>query len=179
MSKIDPKNRLLHILNESDFLLSCRDKYSSIEKLTNDEYLSRATIRSIEIIGEAIKGIPVEITDKYPDIPWKNIARMRDKLIHRYFEVDYQIIDRVIRNINPEFNRHIKTILDSIYRKEYLDLKQELFIENLSDSLPYFIELNKLKERDVIICKEVLDSYPSNARKIAIEEAKKIILAGD
>lgn len=100
---------------------------------------------------------------------------MRDKLIHRYFEVDYQIIDRVIKDINPKFNRQIKEILDTTYRNEYLKLKEQLSLEEVSKSLPYFTRLNKLKDQDILICQEVLNTYPNNAVKIAVQEAEKVI----
>ncbi len=49
-------------------------------------------MRSLEIIGEAVKNIPVGFKDKYNSIPWKEIAGMRDKLIHEYFGVNYKIV---------------------------------------------------------------------------------------
>jgi uncharacterized protein with HEPN domain len=51
-----------------------------------------AVIRSLEVLGEASKGIPDEIREKYPQIPWKRISGMRDKLIHNYFGVDYEMV---------------------------------------------------------------------------------------
>jgi len=51
-----------------------------------------AVIRSLEIIGEAAKNIPEDLREKYPDIPWKRMAGMRDKLIHAYFGVDYESV---------------------------------------------------------------------------------------
>lgn len=52
---------------------------------------SSVVIRKFEIIGEAVKNIPSSVRDKYPDIPWKEIAGFRDKLIHFYFGIKYEI----------------------------------------------------------------------------------------
>ena len=61
-------------------------------------------------MGEASKGIPDEIREKYPQIPWKRISGMRDKLIHNYLGVDYEMVWSVVIRI-PEINSPIETIL--------------------------------------------------------------------
>lgn len=61
-----------------------------------------AIIRRLEIIGEAVKKIPQEIRDKYCDVPWKEIAGMRDIVVHEYFEVSLEIVWRTLVN---EFHR--------------------------------------------------------------------------
>ncbi len=72
-----------------------------------DEFLAdrktfNAVIRSLEIIGEAVKSLPEEMKLNYRDVPWKKIAGMRDKLIHGYFGMDNEIIWKTItENINP------------------------------------------------------------------------------
>ena len=62
------------------------------EEFKEDDKTSSAVIRKFEIIGEAIKNIPEEIKDQHPIIPWKDIAGMRDRLIHAYFGIDYKLV---------------------------------------------------------------------------------------
>ena len=66
--------------------------------------------RNLEIIGEAVKNLTPEITEKYPDIPWKNIAGMRDRLIHHYFGVNLKMVWGVVETRLEE--------LDQVVQKE-------------------------------------------------------------
>ena len=66
-----------------------------------DEILQRAFTRSISIIGEASKKLPAEFKEKYPDIEWKSMTGMRDKLIHDYFGIDYEMVWDVAVNKIP------------------------------------------------------------------------------
>jgi uncharacterized protein with HEPN domain len=76
-----------------------------------DETLKRAFVRSIEVIGEAVKQIADSVRQKYPSIEWRAIAGMRDRLIHSYFGVDYEIVWDVVSNKVPHFAREIENIL--------------------------------------------------------------------
>ncbi|GAH86104.1 unnamed protein product [marine sediment metagenome] len=64
----------------------------SFELFRADDKTTSAVIRKFEIIGEAIKHIPNDIREQYPEIPWKDIVGMRDRLIHGYFGIDYKIV---------------------------------------------------------------------------------------
>ena len=76
-----------------------------------DETLKRACVRSIEIIGEAVRKLPDEFRQTYSDIEWRAIAGMRDKLIHDYFGVDYALVWDVVTNKIPELQMYIGNIL--------------------------------------------------------------------
>jgi len=83
------------------------------EFIKNDMLLS-AVIRKFEIIGEAIKKVPVSIREKYNNIPWKNIAGSRDRLIHNYDDIDYEILwDTVINDI-PQLKSDIEKIIKEL-----------------------------------------------------------------
>ena len=77
-----------------------------------DETLRRAFVRSLEIIGEAAKKIPETFRGQYPEVQWRAMTGMRDRLIHDYLGVDYQLVWDVIQNRIPELRRQIASILN-------------------------------------------------------------------
>ena len=100
---------LQHIRDEVKYILSNSENLSFDDFSTN-ETLIRAFSRSLEIIGEASKKIPKSFKNKYTDIPWRQIAGMRDKLIHDYFGVDLEIVWDVIQYRLPELNKQLTQI---------------------------------------------------------------------
>ncbi|UUX92421.1 HepT-like ribonuclease domain-containing protein [Methanoplanus endosymbiosus] len=72
-----------------------------------DEKTQFAVIRGLEIIGEAVKKIPPENKEKYPKVPWKELAGMRDKLIHAYFGVNIEIVWLTVKEDLPEIKKII------------------------------------------------------------------------
>lgn len=86
----------------------------SYESFTGDKRTVNAVIRSLEVIGEAAKNVPQNMRDRYPDIPWKKMAGMRDKLIHEYFGIDLEIVWQVIANELPPLQPRLKKMLEDI-----------------------------------------------------------------
>jgi len=76
-----------------------------------DETLKRAVVRSIEIIGEASKNVDVRLKAAHPEIEWKSVAGMRDRLIHAYFGIDYDIVWDVAKNKVPDLHVKIRRML--------------------------------------------------------------------
>jgi len=91
-----------HILTETAFIIQHTDKKTK-EQVIEDEVLCRAVVRSIEIIGEASKKIDEEFKATHIHIEWKKMAGARDKLIHDYFGIDYDIVWDIIQNKIPDF----------------------------------------------------------------------------
>ena len=89
-------------------------KTMEYEEFAGDKKTVYAVIRAIEIIGEAVKRIPDSVKSRYQQIPWRDMAGMRDKLIHEYFGVDsravWDTVKKDIPNLRPLFDRILKDL---------------------------------------------------------------------
>jgi len=90
----------------------------SFDGFVQDDKTSSAVIRKLEIIGEAVKKIPEEIIKEYTQVPWSDMVRMRDKIIHFYHGVDYEIIWKVIKHRLPEIKPHLLRMMREAEKKE-------------------------------------------------------------
>lgn len=101
---------LRHILDEINYLLNMVENTSEID-YSRDDTLNKASVRSLEIIGEAVKNVSDEYKLLHPYIDWKSWAGLRDKLIHHYFGVDYGMVWDVMKNEMPELKKQIERLV--------------------------------------------------------------------
>ncbi len=98
------------MLDETGYLIE-QSRGLTKAQFVEDETLKRAFVRSIEIIGEASKKLPEETRRKYPQVEWRAVAGMRDRLIHGYFDTDYDIIWDVAVNKVPTLQQEVVRIV--------------------------------------------------------------------
>ncbi len=111
MSK-SPLDYLNHILDECKYVVSVITDDTVKDDQLDDETLKRAIVRSLEIIGEATKKIPADFKVIQSEIAWRNMAGLRDKLIHDYMGVNYSIVWDVVKNIIPVLKEQIEVIIE-------------------------------------------------------------------
>ena len=108
-SKLYLKDILEAILSIEKFV-----KGINFENFRNDDLKSSAVIRKFEIIGEAARNVPANIKKEYSSIPWKNMAGMRDRLIHFYFGIKYELVWETIKEDIPKIKLLIKRVLKEL-----------------------------------------------------------------
>jgi uncharacterized protein with HEPN domain len=96
----EPRDYLQHIAIEADYLIG-QSAGLTWERFAGDETLRRAFVRSLEVIGEAAKKVPDSFRAQHPTVAWRSMAGMRDRLIHDYFGVDYELVWDVVQNRHP------------------------------------------------------------------------------
>ena len=108
----EDKIRLRHILDEA------AEACHYVEDIAFDEFAKegktvRAVIRCIEVIGEAVSKISIEFREEHPDVPWQKIIGMRNRLIHVYFDIDYDIIWQTVKENLPPLIEQMQSILQN------------------------------------------------------------------
>lgn len=82
-----------------------------------DEKTSFAVFRALEVIGEAAKHVPAPVRRRHPDVPWRRMAGMRDRLIHGYFGVDVEIVWETATRLVPELRPRLAEVLEQESRR--------------------------------------------------------------
>jgi len=107
-----------------EFILYLEDMLQSMQRI--EEYLGDldfrkfkttymvvdAIVRNFEIIGEASKNVPIEIQEKYPEIPWRKMYGLRDLIAHEYFGMDYEMIWEIAKNNLPQNRNDLERIIE-------------------------------------------------------------------
>ena len=110
-----------------DFLEDALDAMEKAEQFTSemsyeafkkDDKTIFAVIRALEVIGEAIKHVPDDFRNSYPEVPWRDISGMRDVLIHEYFGVDMETVWETVKKNIPKTKPVIKSILKSLTKEQ-------------------------------------------------------------
>jgi uncharacterized protein with HEPN domain len=84
----------------------------SFDQFEADFRINFAVVRALEIIGEATKRLPENLRGQYPELPWKGMAGMRDRIIHGYDNVDNQLVWDVVKKDIPRIKPMVRKILD-------------------------------------------------------------------
>ncbi len=114
--KKDPRVYIDDVIKSSTSIAKYIEK-SSKEQFDKNEELQDAVIRRLEIIGEAVKRLPLEFRDLYPEIAWKGATGMRDILIHMYDNVETDQVWRTITEVLPAFKLQLEELLTKLEEK--------------------------------------------------------------
>ena len=100
-----------------DICKAARKAMDFIEGITYEDFLADdktvyAVVRALEIVGEATKRIPQDVRDRYPQVPWRSMAGIRDKLIHDYVSVNLEVVWKTLTEDLPSLLPMIERVLD-------------------------------------------------------------------
>lgn len=87
-----------------------------MQDLMTDKVLSRACLKSLEIIGEASRSTSEDLKMEHPKIPWRQMTGLRNKLVHHYFSVDWEIVDDVLKNELPDLRSNIMRLYPRVIK---------------------------------------------------------------
>jgi uncharacterized protein with HEPN domain len=83
------------------------------DRFIGDEKTIDSVVRNLEIIGEAVGKLPVEIRERHPEIPWKKIIGLRHRIVHDYFDIDVEIIWQILERDIPAFKKDLMLLRDN------------------------------------------------------------------
>ncbi len=89
----------------------------TFEQFLKDSKTQDAVVRNLEVIGEATKGLSDHLRKTHPQVPWKDLAGVRDKMIHHYFGINFEIVWMIAKEELPGLLPHIEDLLTKETRK--------------------------------------------------------------
>ena len=106
-----------------DILDSIDDTGNFIEGMDFEDFIKDkktiySVVRTIEIIGEATKNIPEQVKEKNPEVPWKKMAGMRDRLVHEYFGIDLEILWETAKEDVPQLKIMVSKVLKEMEKDD-------------------------------------------------------------
>ena len=102
----------IHHINDEIRFLQSLPRFSDGASLRNDPVQSRAVVRSLEIIGEAASKIDADFRQKHDEIPWRRIIALRNRLIHDYMGINFNIVVNVLQNEVPQLAEQLQALLE-------------------------------------------------------------------
>ena len=108
----DPRERLRDVLEAIERI----ERYATRgrDAFEGDELVQSWFVRHLQIIGEAVRTLPQDVTDRAPGVPWSKIVGMRHILVHDYFEIDAGAVWEAVERDIPELKRQIQALLDTL-----------------------------------------------------------------
>lgn len=110
MPTLDDLTRLHHILEAARKAVRFSEGRRQFD-LDHNEMLSLALVQLLEIIGEAANGVSEKMQEKYPDIAWREMSAMRNRLIHAYFEINSEIVWQTVTQELPPLIKQLEKVL--------------------------------------------------------------------
>ena len=112
MPKTEDAVRVRHMFDAAQKAIEFTEKCTR-QDLDKDEKLALSITRLLEILGEAAKGVSEQFRKQHPNIPWKQIAGTRDRLIHGYFDVDLDIVWKIVADDLPALISQLEKALSN------------------------------------------------------------------
>jgi len=112
MSRHDPMVDIRQMLSHANEAVDLT-KNRCRSDLDTDRLLNLAVVRLLEVIGEAANRVPVNIQNRYSEIRWREVISLRNRLIHGYDAVDYDIVWEILKHDLPELMDQLNKILQS------------------------------------------------------------------
>jgi len=111
--RVSDRIRLLHMRDAAQRALEL-GQGKNLSSLPPEDTTALAVVRLLEILGEAARGLSQELKERYPEVPWREIADTRNRLIHEYFDVDMEVVGAIVEQDLPHLLTRSEQILEEL-----------------------------------------------------------------